>query len=816
MCIISRHGFCGSTIACVACNMQFSTCISLSINTTTIPKSPSTLYQPSGYSHQPAEFGFTQCPFSYKHKNCELQGSLIPIPIPICNDDDLIQAQKFLLQQRQQAPSSSSSSLILLVERGNCSFPTTVRLVQSLEGGVEGLIFADHTCLCSSTTACPATTDNPCAFTPPILTNDSDNDSNNNNLYLPTVLMQKQDAQAIHAFFYTASTTTAAHQTQPVGVTVNLTWPVVVNTADLVTIDYFHVPGPYRLDHFGAMMPSLSVVAMAAMLESLSPQVAYTPHFAIVSGHAIGCHPDDIDSTQIQTVEDTSASNGVISVCDDMCTNKGRYCAQDPETSPFLGVSGASMVRESLIRMCIWKLYGRNENDFIGVQFWKYVTSFDKTCTKDSFSTLENSYNDMWMNSDDACSIAAISEAGMSSEEVFRCVVENGDVWDDNDNSMLEEALREVESIGGTNPPMLIVNSIKYRGQSFSESFGAICASFNTGSVPEVCATCGDCSDDYHCLVKGGECHNEAVAIAPTDATIDAANNHDTAPGNSVVNDQEVSEPTALPGGTNQDMPTQSPVANDNESEGGGGGGGGGISDSTKLVIVVAVVGGAIVCIFAVVMVLVCKLLGRIRLLEKKEKETPTTTSPSGSNAWELPYYVVPYDSNDPFGDCKPVPNIAQKDVPGQAAQTADSIVSTPFVGFASTSDVVPRNTTKEEPKGVHSRADPFVEDAEETGSRISLANDSTVHKLASDTEKAPRSAFNDNDIGRTCPTDKVARASKVNVPPERAKAKRRKSKQDPILIDIMGKAAPEAKVTRNFSSENEEKEEIVEQIVDE
>jgi hypothetical protein len=736
-----------------------------------------------GYSHQTAEFGFTRCPFSYEHKNCQIQGNIVPIPISVCNENDWTQAKSILMQQQQSSSSSSSSSAsIILVERGSCPFPTTVRLIQSLGGGVEGLIIADHTCLCSSIDVCPITTFNPCAITPPVLVDD--NDDNDNSLYLPTVLMQKQDAQAIHSIF-TESTTTA--QTQQI-VTVNLTWPAVVNTADLVTVDYWHVPGPYRLDG------SLSVVALAHVLESLSPQVAFTPHFPIVSGHAIGCHPDDGDGTETQTA--TDASTG-ITVCDDMCTNKGRYCAQDPESSPSQGVSGASVVRESLRRMCIWELYGTNETDFIGVQFWKYVIAFDETCTKDSFMTLENSYNDMWMNDDDACSILAMSEAGMSSDEVSLCMVRSGDVWEDKDNSMIELALREEKSLGETSPPTLVVNDIQYRGQSFSESFGAICASFKTGSMPDVCATCGDCADDYGCLVDGGVCREAAVAIAPTNAPVNAA------PENTVVNDRDVAAPTASPG-TNQ--------SNDNESEGVSGG----ISDSTKVVIVVAVVGGAIAVIFALVMVLVCNLLRRIRLLEKEDKETPTTTSPAGSNAWELPHYVVPYDSNDPFGNCDPVPNIAKKNVPGQEAQTADSIVSIPFNGVASASDVVPGDTIQDGPTGEHSQAGPVVEDAEEAGALISLTKDSTANQLTVNTETTAGSVFNENDIGRTFPADKVAKTSKVRVPPERAKAKQRQLKQDQILIEIMGRAAPEAKIPRSFSYENEEKEEIVEEIVDE
>ncbi|CAB9496214.1 Vacuolar-sorting receptor [Seminavis robusta] len=727
--------------------------------------SPSSASRRQGYKHQTAEFGFdtAPCPYSYTRRKCVAQGILMHVDGPICNEIDLEQAQS-----QQQLSTTIDNRPILLVPRGDCSFATTARLVQTWSH-VQALVVADHTCLCSDNT-CTPNDDNdnnnlfPCVDTPPALVNDSIIDGDTI-LHIPTVLLPKQYADYLI-------------QTQPT-ITAELTWPVTspTNSNDRTSIEYWHVPQQ-------AVLPALGQIVQA-----LSNRVAFTPRFYLQSGEDIGC----TNSIEEQQQEQEQR-------CNDLCTNQGRYCAAQ---------GGAMVVEESRRRMCIWELYGRNitRNDWIGLPFWRYVNAFDDTCANPAGDNME------------ACSAAAMTQADINTEQVAQCVVAQS-------SEELEKSLQLQQESTIIVHPTLVVNNVAYSGDTFANLFGAICGSFQ--SLPDACALCLACPDEYGCLLGNGVCPGTPTMAPTADDNMiqivigDNGNEPTTSPpsptsaapsslGDAQDQGHEEEETTAQttvppstlgpdPAGTTDDEDT------------------GGLSDTTKVIIVVAVVGGAVAVIFAVVMLLVWKLFSRIRQLEKKDKkETPTTTSPAGSNGWELPYYVV--GKEDPFNDdCEPIPNIA-------ANSSSDSVwapppLKTDVAPVAAASDVVPGDAMLEEPAenittDTTAKFEPLYE---ETAMDEETADYKDVEVVTSGTTSssgageadgvettAPQNEKDNESISSADPTTKTGKAKSS------PRARPRRRSKDPTLIDIMGRAAPEAKFPRRFSYDDEEKEEIEE-----
>lgn len=96
---------------------------------------------------------------------------------------------------------------------------------------------------------------------------------------------------------------------------------------DRVEYDLWSVPAdPVSRDFLASFQP---------VAEALGDRAYFTPHMYIKDGDRMGCR--DIDGE---------------SVCYNLCTNKGRYCATDPDGDPNVGISGADVVRESLRRLC--------------------------------------------------------------------------------------------------------------------------------------------------------------------------------------------------------------------------------------------------------------------------------------------------------------------------------------------------------------------------------------------------------------------------------------------------------------------------------
>jgi len=210
--------------------------------------------------------------------------------------------------------------------------------------------------------------------------------------------------------------------------------------------------------------------------QALGQRAKFTPHMYIYDGVKAGCVGDDGENQ-----------------CYNLCTNNGRYCATDPDDNLDEGISGADVVKESLRRVCIWNLYGK---DGVGTPWWDYVVEFMHRCKDPAYFVNEDCVKDSMSHVE-----------GLDYRRVMSCMDDAGGVDGDNTNGLLESQLGEKEAAGVIIVPSFYVNNAPTRGAlSFSTVFRAICAGYAQGSEPEMCQSCAFCKDEYGCVADEGTC----------------------------------------------------------------------------------------------------------------------------------------------------------------------------------------------------------------------------------------------------------------------------------------------------------------------
>lgn len=206
----------------------------------------------------------------------------------------------------------------------------------------------------------------------------------------------------------------------------------------------------------------------------LGSQAYFTPHQFIIDGKTLGC---------TLAAEDQD-------ICGDLCTNDGRYCSFDPDNAQGYGISGADMVKESLRRMCIWQLYGKE--DGVGTPWWKYVEEFMYRC-------VDPMLPETFMS--EICIEQAMQHAQIDKSLVDSCMKDAGGLDGNATNTLLEAALGDLMREGVVMIPTLFVNGAQLRGQvSTTETFRAICSGYAEGSKPSICQKCEHCHDVSHCV----------------------------------------------------------------------------------------------------------------------------------------------------------------------------------------------------------------------------------------------------------------------------------------------------------------------------
>ncbi len=181
-------------------------------------------------------------------------------------------------------------------------------------------------------------------------------------------------------------------------------------------------------------------------------------------------------------------SNGQ-NICLNLCTNNGKYCATDPDNDLEHGITGAEVVKEALRRLCVWKYYGADTG--IGTTYWDYISEFLYRCDSDDYFSSEDCVKD------------AFKHSKIDYNTIDKCMNDSGGL-EKGSNSLLDREIEASQQVGVVVLPTMFVNSAPLRGSlTINAVFNAVCAGFFEGSEPDICHSCGGCSDITTCLNKG-------------------------------------------------------------------------------------------------------------------------------------------------------------------------------------------------------------------------------------------------------------------------------------------------------------------------
>ena len=377
------------------------------------------------------------------------------------------------------------SPYILMVDRGGCTFVQKVgrllgqfstmrvwcqfshfhfslfvdKVRNAQRSGAAGVIIADNTCLCSDP---DCVSDSQCESTEPIMADDG----SGKDISIPSFLMFKTDADQVKKELM---------DDHPVQLEMSWSLP---SPDDRVEYDLWTVPSdPVSKSFLKSFKP---------FAKALGDRAYFTPHMYVYDGDRTHCRGNDGES-----------------VCYNLCTNNGRYCATDPDNDLDKGISGQDVVRESLRRLCIWQYYG--EDDGIGEKWWDYVGEFLDRCNSADF----------FMNED--CVKDCYKHAKIDGDIINNCMTDSGGLVKDQSNSKLDSELDAQAERGIVVLPTAFVNTAAIRGQlSATNVFAAICAGYEEGTRPAICDKCVACSDPLAC-VTNGVCKGGPASATRTD-----------------------------------------------------------------------------------------------------------------------------------------------------------------------------------------------------------------------------------------------------------------------------------------------------------
>jgi len=188
---------------------------------------------------------------------------------------------------------------------------------------------------------------------------------------------------------------------------------------DRVEWEFWHSLTEATTKHFQSVFKSEA--------RGLGTHAFFTPHFAIWS---------------------RSQCIGNNNMCDGLCTNGGRYCADDPDG---LGtITGADVVVESLRRICIWNTHG---TDGIGEKWWAYVNAFQASCDDEKFPERFPSLQDS------SCANAAMAKVGITKSTIDSCMTQSGGWVNAGPNVLLDKEISALQTSGIFAFPAVTINT---------------------------------------------------------------------------------------------------------------------------------------------------------------------------------------------------------------------------------------------------------------------------------------------------------------------------------------------------------------------
>ena len=194
--------------------------------------------------------------------------------------------------------------------------------------------------------------------------------------------------------------------------------------------------------------------------QSIELKTRFSARYFIVNGTSYGCDRDS-------------------QICGNQCTNKGKYCAVDPDHDLGAGISGADVVLENLRQMCVFDIAHADKKTYL---WWKYVNSFRAECA------IRNQVNE-------ACFRRAASKVPeISVDRVLQCVADSGPTGSDSSdrNGRLDKELKRRSEDGVYLMPTVLVNNVTYYG-TLSGVLRTIRTAFTDGTEPSICLPSKGC-----------------------------------------------------------------------------------------------------------------------------------------------------------------------------------------------------------------------------------------------------------------------------------------------------------------------------------
>ena len=174
--------------------------------------------------------------------------------------------------------------------------------------------------------------------------------------------------------------------------------------------------------------------------------------------------------------------------CVAQCINRGRYCCPDPDDDFRAGFSGVDVVMENLRSLCAFQILNQTETPW---KWWDYATAYGEKCTMANGRFGQES-----------CAIEVLSDpkVGVDVDAWRKCV---GDPNADAINPLLEAEQRaQVDTSADRERgdivllPTVVINERQFRGKlERSAVLDAICAGFERGAEPDLCAAGADQND---------------------------------------------------------------------------------------------------------------------------------------------------------------------------------------------------------------------------------------------------------------------------------------------------------------------------------
>ena len=437
------------------------------------PQIPRSLQKENGYDHRVTRLGAMPYGRSLSQQlyytnntlcdNVHMDQSTPIFFFPINNNNN----------NHNRKASSSSLSIedrgiaALLLDRGICSFATQVRNAQNL--GFAAALIADQQCVCGRPNCRPLYPGQACQSSPDAA-GETNSRGMSSHIHIPSMWIHKEDGDAMKD---------AVVQNEVVRIEMGFPMP---HPDDQVEYSFWTIPshreGMDFLQHF-------SKVANA-----LQGRARLTPHVSLVDGIALGCR--------------SRGEEEGVNVCSSWkCVNQGRYCATAGRDFTDW-ISGASVVQESLRRICIWDHYGAA--DGLGAEWWAYMEAFLSQChSPHGFDSAE-------------CIDRVYEASGIDKHVVEACMEDSGGSDPDRDqpNSKLDLQIQQQKEQGVAIVPSAFVNGVQLQGAMTTVNvFEAICAGFaHKETMPSVCNECWQCSTSETlglCAEGRGTCGPQGV-----------------------------------------------------------------------------------------------------------------------------------------------------------------------------------------------------------------------------------------------------------------------------------------------------------------